>query len=281
MPSPYQPSWLVTALYGQDIGRLRELSVADISLYRAEEPQGTIQVMAHTIGVQSRPCSFLTILPTTPGNDLIVEVITGLRQDVRPATDGPAGTNDPLNNRTFPLMGDSFQPQLPTIQLEPANGLVASGQPRNVEVTTDEALNTYFTQHPDHLLAPRQTGVSVTMEVQQVLYLPMAWTPASIGGVPPRKAWAQARELQALMEPQHQALFEPIVTWTRASCSKLGGGSADANQSQLFTPWRRYGWTMDSYNGPTRQRAVSFRERRSAPKQTPPTPETLAASHKP
>jgi hypothetical protein len=25
------------------------------------------------------------------------------------------------------------------------------------------------------------------------------------------------------MEPQQQALFEPIVTWTRASCSKLGG----------------------------------------------------------
>jgi hypothetical protein len=41
------------------------------------------------------------------------------------------------------------------------------------------------------------------------------------------------------MEPLHQALIEPIVTWTRASCSKLGGASADANQSQLFTPWRQ------------------------------------------
>jgi hypothetical protein len=116
---------LVTALYGQDIGRLRELSVADMSLmaklYGTEEPQGTTQVMAHAIGVQSGPFSFLTIPPTIPGNDPIVEVITGLRQYVRPVTDGPAATNDPLNNRTFALMGDSFQPQLPTIQLEPAN----------------------------------------------------------------------------------------------------------------------------------------------------------------
>jgi hypothetical protein len=63
---------LVTALYGQDIGCLRELSVADMSLmatlYGTEEPQGTTQVMAHAIGVQSGPCSFLTILPTTPAN---------------------------------------------------------------------------------------------------------------------------------------------------------------------------------------------------------------------
>jgi hypothetical protein len=234
---------LVTALYGQDIGRLRELSVADMSimatLYGNQEPQGTTQVMAHAIGVQSGPCSFLTILPTTPGNDPLVEVITGLRQYVRPATDGPAATNDPLNNRTFALLGDSFQPQLPTIQLEPANGFVASGQPGNVAVPTEDSLNAYFTQHPDHLLAPRRTGVWVNMEVRRVLYLPTAWTPAFIAGVPPREAWARARELQQLMEPQHQALFEPIVTWTRAACSKLGGTSADANQSQLFTPWRQ------------------------------------------
>jgi hypothetical protein len=209
------------------------------TLYGTEEPQGTTQVVAHAIGVQSGQCSFLTILPTTPGNEPIVEVITGLRQYVRPTTDGPAATNDPLKNRTFALMGDSFQPQSPTIQLEPANGFVASGQPGNVAVTTDDALDTYFTQHPDHLLAPRHTGVSVTMEVRRVLYLPTAWTSAFIGGVPPREAWARAQELQALMEPQHQALFEPIVTWTRASCSKLGGASADANQSQLFTPWRQ------------------------------------------
>jgi hypothetical protein len=120
---------LVTALYGQDIGRLRELSVADMSLmatlYGTEELQGTTQAMAHAIGVQSGPCSFLTILPTTPGNDPIVEVITGLRQYVRPATEGPAATNDPLNNRTFALMGDLFQPQLPTIKLKLANGFVA------------------------------------------------------------------------------------------------------------------------------------------------------------
>jgi hypothetical protein len=142
---------LGTALYGQDIGRLRELSVADMSLiatlYGTEEPQGTTQVMAHAIGVQSGPCSFLTILPTTPGNDPIVEVITGLRQYVRPATDGPAAMNDPLNNRTFAFLGDSFQPQLPTIQLEPANGFVASGQPGNVAVTTDDELDAYFTPH--------------------------------------------------------------------------------------------------------------------------------------
>jgi hypothetical protein len=40
------------------------------------------------------------------------------------------------------------------------------------------------------------------------------------------------------MEPP-VPLFEPIVTWTRASCSKLEGASADANQSQLFTSWRQ------------------------------------------
>ena len=70
---------LVTALYGQDIGRLRELSVADMSLmatlYGTQEPQGTTQVMAHAIGVQSGPCSFLTILPTTPGNDPMTDAV--------------------------------------------------------------------------------------------------------------------------------------------------------------------------------------------------------------
>jgi hypothetical protein len=206
------------------------------TLYGTEEPQGTTQVMAHAIGVQSGLCIFLTILPTTPGNDPIAELITGLRQYVRPATDGPAATNDRVNNRTFALMGDSFQPQLPTIQLELANGFVALGQPGNVAVLADDALNTYFTQHPDHLLAPRRTGVSVNMEVRRVLCLPTAWTPAFIGGVLPRGAWARARELQELIEPQHQALFELIVTWTRAAWTKLGGASADANQSQLFIP---------------------------------------------
>jgi hypothetical protein len=134
-------------------------------------------------------------------------------------------------DRTFTLMGVSFQPQLPTIQLEPAKGFVASGQPGNVAVTTYDVLDTYFTQHMDHLLAPHRTGVLVTMEVRRVLYLPAAWTPAFIGGVPPREAWARAPELQAPMEPDHQALFERIATWTRASCSKLGEACADVSQS--------------------------------------------------
>jgi hypothetical protein len=108
-----------------------------------------------------------------------------------------------------------------------------------VAVTTNDVLNTYLTQHLDHLLAPCQTGVLVTREVQQALYLPPAWTPAFIGRVPPQEAWARARELQTLMEPQHRALFESMMTWTRASCSKLGGASADVNQSQLFTPRRQ------------------------------------------
>jgi hypothetical protein len=108
-----------------------------------------------------------------------------------------------------------------------------------VAVTTNDVLNTYLTQHLDHLLAPCQTGVLVTREVQQALYLPPAWTPAFIGRVPPQEAWARARELQTLMELQHQALFESMMTWTRASCSKLGGASADVNQSQLFTPQRQ------------------------------------------
>jgi hypothetical protein len=234
---------LVTALYGQDIGRLRELSVNDMtliaSLYGTQEPQGTTQVMAHAIGVQSGPCSFLTILPTTPGNDPIVEVITGLRQYVRPATDGLAAVNDPLNNRTFALFGDSFQPQLPVIRLEPSNGFVAAGQPSNMAVPTDASLTAYFQQHPDHILAPRRTGVTVNEEVRRVLYLPTAWTPAFIGGLSPREAWTRALELQALMEAPHRALFDPIVTWTRAACAKIGGASAEANQSQLCTPWRQ------------------------------------------
>jgi hypothetical protein len=89
---------LVTALFGKDIGCLRELSIADMSLlvalYRTPEPQLTAQVMAHAIEIQSGPRSFLTILPTTPGNDPIVKVITGLRQYVCSATEGPAATKN-------------------------------------------------------------------------------------------------------------------------------------------------------------------------------------------
>jgi hypothetical protein len=164
------------------------------TLYRTQVPQGTTQVMLYTIGVQSAPCSSLLtgILPTTPGNNPIVKVITGLRQYVHPAMDGPAATDDPLNNRTFTLLGDSFQPQLPTIQLEPANGFVASGQLRNVAVPIDDSLNTYFTQRPDPFLTPRRTEVLVNVEVRRVLYLPTAWTPAFIDGVVPREAWTRA-----------------------------------------------------------------------------------------
>jgi hypothetical protein len=66
---------MVSGLYGQNVDRFRDLALGDIAhmtqLYGTEEPTGTSMFIAHAMGVGTGPCAFLTILPTTPGNNSV------------------------------------------------------------------------------------------------------------------------------------------------------------------------------------------------------------------
>jgi hypothetical protein len=142
-------------------------------------------VIAHAMGVITGPCAFLTILPTTPGNDSVILVLHCVRQFIRPATDGAAATNDPLNNRTFAFIGDCFPPQLPAIKMEPSTGLVDYGQPTVMPVPDDAPMGAFYQTHGDKELAPRRT-TSTQQEVRQVIYLPMAWVNCGSSSLKPR-----------------------------------------------------------------------------------------------
>jgi hypothetical protein len=105
---------MVSGLYRQSGKRLRVLALADIIAHMTQL-YGTSIVIVHAMGVGNEPCAFLSILPTTPGNNSVVLVIHCVRQFIQPATHGMAATNDPLNNRTSAFIGDCFPPQLPAI----------------------------------------------------------------------------------------------------------------------------------------------------------------------
>jgi hypothetical protein len=117
-------------------------------------------VFAHAKWVTTDPCAFLTILPVTPGNAPVVSVIHCVRQYIRPATDGAAATNDPLNNRTFVFMGDCFPPQLPTIKMEPPTGIIDCGQPLAMPVSNDGPMDAFYQPHEDEELVPRRTAAT-------------------------------------------------------------------------------------------------------------------------
>jgi hypothetical protein len=232
---------MVSGLYGQSLDRFRDLALADIThmtqLYGTQEPTGTSMVVAHAMGVTTGPCAFLTILPTTPGNNSVISVIHCVRQFIRPATDGAAATNDPLNNRTFAFIGDCFPPQLPAIKMEPSTGLVDYGQPTVLTVPDDAPLQAFYQTHGDEELAPRRT-TSTQQGVRRVMYLPVAWVPSFIDDIPPKVAWERASALQGLMEMADQAAFQPLVDWAKAACLKSGNTALGANNSQLSVPWR-------------------------------------------
>lgn len=94
---------MVSGLYGQRVDSFQDLALADIAhmTYGTQEPAGTCMVITHAMGGSTGSCAFLTILPTIPGNDLVILVVHSVRQFIQPATDGTAATNDPLNNPTF------------------------------------------------------------------------------------------------------------------------------------------------------------------------------------
>jgi hypothetical protein len=230
---------MVSGLYGQSVDRFRELANTDLThmaqLYGNQEPTGTSMVFAHAMGVTTGPCAFLTVLPVTPGNNPVVSVIHCVRQYIRPARDGAAATNDPLNNRTFAFMGDCFPPQLPTVKMEPSTGIIDYGQPTAMPVPNDGPLGTFYQGHADEELAPRRTATT-QQTIRQVIYLPVAWLPSFMDDPLPKVAWERASTLQNLMEAGDQAAFQPLVDWTKAACLKRG--TAAQSDSQLAVPWR-------------------------------------------
>jgi hypothetical protein len=149
---------MVSEVYGQSLDRFQDLAKTDIGhmtqLYGDQEPTGMSMVFAHAMGVTTGPCAFLTVLPVTLGNLPVVSVIHYVRQYIRPAADGAAATNDPLNNRAFVFMGDYFPLQLPTIKMEPSTGIIDYGRPTSVPVPNDGSLETYYQGHGDEELAP-------------------------------------------------------------------------------------------------------------------------------
>jgi hypothetical protein len=230
---------MVSGLYGQSLDRFRELASTDAThmaqLYRDQEPTGTSMVFAHAMGVTTGPCVFLTILRATPGNSTVVSVIHCVRQYIRPATDGAAATNDPLNNRTFVFMGDCFPPQLPMIKMEPSTGIIDYGQPLAMPVPNDGSMGTFYQAHENEELLPQRTPTT-QQDIRQVIYLPVAWIPAFIDDLPPKVAWERARILQGLMAAGDQAAFQPLVNWTKAACLKKV--AAAQSGSQVAIPWR-------------------------------------------
>jgi hypothetical protein len=230
---------MVSGLYGQSLERFQELASTDAThmaqLYGDQEPTGTSMVFAHAMGVTTGPCAFLTILPVTPGNSPVVLVIHCVRQYIRPATNGAAATNDPLNNRTFVFIGDCFPPQLLTIKMEPSTGIIDYGQPLAMPVPNDGPMDTFYQAHKDEELVPRPTAAT-QQDIRQVMYLPVAWIPSFIDDLPPKVAWERARTLQALMVAADQAAFQPLVDWTKAACLKKA--AAAQSGSQVAIPWR-------------------------------------------
>jgi hypothetical protein len=186
---------MVSGLYGQSVDRFQDLARTDIGhmtqLYGDQEPTGTSMVFAHAMGVTTGPCAFLTVLPATPGNLPVVSVIHCVRQYIRPAADGTAATNNPLNNRTFAFMGDCFPPQLPTIMMDPSTGIIDYGQPTAMPVPNDVSLGTYYQGHGDKELAPQRT-TTTQQAIRQVIYLPAAWLPSFIEDLPLKTAWERA-----------------------------------------------------------------------------------------
>ncbi len=128
-------------------------------------------------------------------------------------------------------------PTLPTIKMEPNEGLVHYLQPSYKTYCDSSMVNSFYETHSDDNLLPNE-GQRIRRKVRSLVYIPTVWVLAFAAPLLPNEARKRVIELCQMMPQSSQYLFEEIIDWTTAACTELGAVTSDSGMSLLTIPWR-------------------------------------------
>jgi hypothetical protein len=139
--------------------------------------------------------------------------------------------------RFIPFIGDTHPPRLPTIKLEPKNGLETYLRPSYKYYCDGDQVDTFYDSQPEDTLLPNK-GPKIKRRFGSLMYIPSVWVPAFTEPLLPNQARKRVMELCHMMPESSQHLFQDIMEWITAACTEQGGDGPDSRSSILTIPWR-------------------------------------------
>jgi hypothetical protein len=142
---------------------------------------GNSAIFCHALEIESGPCGFLTVLPVVEGGAQYVYVVHALRR---------------CCNRSglHSFIGDIQPPRLPTIKLEPKNGLETCLRPSYKSYCDGDRVKTFYDSQPEDRLLPNK-GPKIKRRFGNLIYIPYVWVPAFTEPLLPNQALKRVMEL--------------------------------------------------------------------------------------
>jgi hypothetical protein len=226
---PSVSSWIASTYAFTDAISFCGISTAEMMTFwemtvSESHSSGNSAIFCHALGIESGPCGFLTVLPVVQGGAQHVSVVHALRQ---------CGNRSVVHS----FIGDTHPPRLPTIKLEPKNGLETYLRPSYKYYCDGDRVNTFYDSQPEDTLLPNK-GTKIKRRFGSLIYIPSVWVPAFTEPLLPNQARKRVMELCHMMPESSQHLFQDIMEWITAACTEQGGDGPDSRSSILTIPWR-------------------------------------------
>ena len=161
------------------------------------------------------------------------------------------------SGQVFGFMGKLEGGQLPPLmKLPDTMSLRQALAPHSVVVPTWAEWNAHYGVGPPHLRHPingeelvsmdGEPGNGRTVLVPRLQYVPQAWAPYFLGGMPPEQAMRLVRSLiDELASPGQQAIAAPLERWCAAACTRSGMICVQRSRSKVQIAWVSPAGAMD------------------------------------
>jgi hypothetical protein len=222
-------SWIASMYSFTNVSRFCEITTAEMMTVQeimVTQPKsiGICTLLNFALSTEIGPCGFLTLPPTLTEEPQKVAVIHALRRCH-------------LWPEVYSFIGDTQPPRLPTIKMEPINGMEVYLKPSYKIYCDNHQVDTFYKSNPEDMLLPNE-GKRIKKRMGSLIYIPTVWIPAFTEPLLPNQARQRVMELCHMMPKSSQYLFEEIMEWVTAACTELGGDGPDSGSSILTIPWR-------------------------------------------
>jgi hypothetical protein len=223
-------SWIASTYTYTDVISFCEILTAKMMTFREmifakSQSLENSAIFHYALGIESGPCGFLTLLPVVEGQAQYVSVVHTLPQCL-------------IRLEVFAFVGDTQPPRLPTIKLEPKNGLEPYLRPTYKSYCDGGKVNTFCDSHPGHTLLPNECQ-KIKRRFGSLISIPTVWVPAFTEPLLPNQARKGVMELCHMMPELSQYLLQDsIMEWTIAACTEQDGDGPDSGSSILTIPWQ-------------------------------------------
>jgi hypothetical protein len=226
---------------------------------------GGFRLYGRAVSINSGAFAFLTVPTQQQGSECVVEVVHCTKEFILPMGQ-TAGPLDNAVGQSLVFVGETQAQQLPRVLMQPSDGLDEAVTPAEVYIPSSDAIAAFYASKDSddvksYDLLPRRTGAAIARgHLSKWTFLPTAFIPRLIDGLPPRVVWERVRQMVAGLSDAQIAKFGPLLQWTRAACMQQGGTGHQRAWSQMAIPWRTPRMTAPLTNWAVRQMRSHYPE---------------------